>query len=262
MLVDSHAHLDHVKYKDDLDEVIERCRKNKVFVVSCGVNKESNRKVLEISKKYNDVVKAALGMYPFDAVDIQTDEGYLGRKPIKFNVDEELEFIKKNKDKIAAISEVGLDNSIENSKIEEQKKVFLKVIELSEKIGKPLIVHSRKAEQLCVELLESCKHKNIVMHFFSGSMKLVKRIEDNGWNLSIPCNIDRLQHFQLVCEKVNINQLLTETDSPYAPPIGENRNEPIFVEKTIEKISEIKKLDKDEVEKNIFMNFQKLFLKN
>ncbi|MEK6952020.1 MAG: TatD family hydrolase, partial [Nanoarchaeota archaeon] len=137
MLTDCHAHLDHRIYSLDLDKVIERCRKNNVLVISCGVNKESNRKVLEISKKYNDVVKAALGMYPFDSVDIQTDEEYLGRKPVKFNVDEELEFIKKNKDKINAISEVGLDNSIENSKIEEQKKVFLKVIELSEKIKKP-----------------------------------------------------------------------------------------------------------------------------
>jgi len=260
MLVDCHAHLDHLKYLNDLDKVIDRCRENNVVVISSGINKESNRKVLEISEKYKDVVKASLGIYPFDAVGIQADEEYLGRKPVKFDADLELEFIKKNKNKIVSIGECGLDMSINDCKIEEQKKVFLKAIELSEKIKKPLIVHSRKAEVECVEMLESCKHKNIVMHFFSGNMKLVKKIEDNGWKFSIPCSIDRLQHFQLICERVNINQLLTETDSPYAPPIGENRNEPIFVKKTIEKISNIKKLDQDEVEKNIFMNFQRTFL--
>ncbi len=260
MLTDCHSHLDHNRY-NDLDKVIERCRKNKVFVITSGINKESNRKVLDISKKYNDTIKASLGIYPFDAIGIQVDEEYLGRKPMKFDVDLELEFIKKNKNRIVGIGECGLDASIEDCKIEEQKKVFLKVIELSEKIEKPLIVHSRKAEGLCVELLESCKHKNVVMHFFSGNMKLVKKIEDNGWFFSIPCVIDRLQHFQLICERVNINQLLTETDSPYAPPLGKVRNEPIFVKNIVKKISEIKKLDQDEVEKNIFMNFQKLFCK-
>ena len=198
-------------------------------------------------------------MYPFDVIGIQRDDSYSGKIPGKFDVDEEIEFIKKNKNKIAAISEVGLDKSVPEHQIEKQKKVFEKIIELSEKIKKPLIVHSRKAEIDCIEMLESCKHKNIVMHFFSGKFTLVKRIEDNGWFFSIPCNIDRLQHFQLIAEKVNINQLLTETDSPYAPPKGEDRNEPRFVIKTVEQIAKIKKMDSEEVKNNIYMNFQKLF---
>ncbi|MEK6932374.1 MAG: TatD family hydrolase, partial [Nanoarchaeota archaeon] len=262
MLVDVHAHLDHIRFEADLDKVIERCRKNKVTVISAGVNKESNRIVLEIASKYKDVVKASLGMYPFDAIGITRDDNYSGKKSEKFNIDEELEFIKKNKDKIVGISEVGLDKSIEKHQIEKQKKVFLKVIELSEKIKKPLIVHSRKAELECVELLESCRHKNIVMHFFSGNMRLIKRIEDNGWSFSIPCIIDRLQHFQLISERVNINQLLSETDSPYASSLKKERNEPSFVKNVVKIISDIKKLEEEEVRKNIFMNFQKLFLKN
>ena len=261
MLVDVHAHLDHIRFEADLDKVIEKCRKNKVTVITAGVNKESNRRVLDISSKY-DVVYASLGMYPFDAIGISRDDNYSGKKSEKFNVDEELEFIKRNKNKLVGISEVGLDKSIEKHQIEKQKNVFSKVIELSEKIKKPLIVHSRKAELECVEMLESCNHKNIVMHFFSGNMKLVKRIEDNGWSFSIPCSVDRLQHFQLVCERVNVNQLLSETDSPYAPPLRKERNEPSFVKYVVKIISEIKKLEEEEVRKNIFMNFQKLFLKN
>ena len=260
MYTDCHCHLDHRAYLQDLDKVIDNCKKNDIVVISAGINRESNRKVLEISGKYKEVVKAALGMYPFDAIGIHRDDGYSGKIPEKFDVDDELEFIKKNKNKIIAISEVGLDKSLENHHIEKQKEIFEKIIELSEKIKKPLIVHSRKAELECIEMLESCKHKKIVMHFFSGNFKLVKRIEDNGWVFSIPCSIDRLQHFQLICERVNINQLLTETDSPYAPPSGEERNEPLFVKKTVKKIAEIKKLPQEEVEKNIFINFQKTFL--
>ncbi len=261
MYVDVHVHLDHQRYKLDLDKVIDNCRKNNVMVITCGINKESNRKVLEIASKYKDVVKAALGIYPFDAVGIQRDDSYSGKIPEKFDVDEELEFIKKNKDKIVAISEVGMDKSAEDHKIEKQKEIFEKVIELSEKIKKPLVVHSRKAELECIEMLESCKHKKIVMHFFSGNFKLVKKIEDNGWMFSIPCIIDRLRHFQLISEKVNMNQLLTETDAPYAPPKNFEKNEPMFVMNTVKIIAQIKNLKEEEVKNNIFMNFQKIFLK-
>ncbi len=261
MYTDCHCHLDHQSYKLDLDKVVENCRKNDVTVISAGVNKESNRRVLEIASKYPDVVKAALGIYPFDAIGLQTDERYSGKIPTKFDVDKELDFINENKDRIIAISEVGLDKSVPDNQIEKQKENFMKVVELSEKIRKPLIVHSRKAELECIEMLESCKHKNIVMHFFSGNMKLVKRVEDNGWMFSIPCVIDRLQHFQLLVGRVNINQLLTETDSPYAPPKDFDKNEPMFVMKTVKLISEIKKINEQEARKNLFMNFQKIFLR-
>ena len=260
MYVDVHCHLDHVRFKKDLPKVIENCRKNDVIAITCGVNKDSNRRALEIAAKYKDVVKAALGMYPFDAIGIQRDQSYSGSPPSKFNVEDELSFIESNKNKIAAISEIGMDKSVEHHQIEKQMEIFMKIISLSEKIKKPLIVHSRKAELECIEALETCKHKKIIMHFFSGNLKLVKRIEDNGWLISIPTKIDRLQHFQLIAEQVNINQLLTETDSPYAPPSGKKENQPMFVKKTVKKISEIKKLDEDEVKKNIFMNFQRIFL--
>ncbi len=262
MYIDVHAHLDHQKYFGDLDKVVTNCRKNNVIVISAGVNKDSNRKVLEISQKYNDTIKAALGMFPFDALGNSRDTSYSGTIPTKFDVDEELEFIKKNKDKIIAISEVGLDKSIPDHHIEKQKEIFFKIISLSEQIRKPLIVHSREAELECVEALESCNHKNIVMHMFSGNFKLVKRITDNEWNFSIPVKIDRLQHFQSIAQQVSINKLLTETDSPWAPPKNIERNEPMYIIDIIKKISEIKNLNEIDVQKNIFKNFKKLFLKN
>ena len=262
MYVDTHCHLDHVRFIGNLDKVIENCRKHNVTAISCGVNKDSNRRVLEISKKYSDVVKAALGMFPFDAIGIERDSSYLGTMPSKFNHEEEIEFIRSQKHNIVAISEVGLDKSIPDHNIGKQKEIFQKIISLSEKIKKPLIVHSRKAELECIEALETCNHKNIVMHMFSGNFKLVKRIEDNGWLISIPVRIEVLQHFQSIVEKVNINQLLTETDSPWAPLKNIERNEPMYVSYTVKKISEIKKLDEGEVKKIIFMNFKKIFLKN
>ena len=262
MYIDCHCHLDNLRIYQDLDKVIENCRRNNVIAISAGVNKDSNRKVLEIGKKYPDVVKAALGMFPFDAIGLERNIEYSGKMPTKFDPDEEIEFIRKNKGSIIAISEVGLDKSIPNHQIEKQQKIFQKIISLSEKIKKPLIVHSRKAELECIEALETCKHKNIVMHMFSGNFKLVKRIEENGWLFSIPVKIEVLQHFQALVEKVNISQLLTETDSPWAPLKNVERNEPMYVQNTVKKISEIKKLDEIETKKNIFMNFKRVFQQN
>lgn len=259
MYVDIHAHLDHSKFFGDLDKVIERCRKEKVIVITSGVNTGTNRKALEIAEKYSDVVRVSLGLYPIDALAVEMKSGEFPRTIEVVDVDKELEFIKKNKNKIIAIGEAGLDLA-HIGKIEEQKKTFLKVIELAEKIKKPLIVHSRKAEREAVEVLESSKLKKVVMHCFCGRLNLVKKIEDNGWMLSIPPIIFKSQQFQLIAERVNVNQLLTETDAPYLAPPGEDRNEPIFVKKTVEKIAEIKKMDKEEVKKNIFMNYQKMFL--
>ena len=64
MLIDIHAHLDLKYFENDLDNVLERAKKNNVkLIINNGLNPESNRKTLELSKKY-EIIKAALGIYP------------------------------------------------------------------------------------------------------------------------------------------------------------------------------------------------------
>ncbi len=101
--------------------------------------------------------------------------------------------------------------------------------------------------------------KKVVLHCFSGNKKLIKHAADNGWNFSIPPVIVRLQHFQMMAEIININQLLTETDAPYLSPYPGKTNEPAYVAETIKKIAEIKGFEQEEVANNIFMNFQRIF---
>lgn len=262
MLVDVHAHLAHSRY-GNVEEVIERCRRNKVIVVNNGLNPKTNRSCLELAKRHPDVIRAALGIYPIDALNLSDPESFgIERELERVDLDKEIEFIKKNKKDVSAIGEVGMDYKFVKDRNKEQADNLMKFVELAEKLKVPLIVHSRGAERDVIDLLESAKTKKIIMHFFSGNMKLVSRIENNGWFISIPCVIDRNQQYQLIAERVNINQLFTETDAPYAPPSGEEINEPAFVKNTIKIIAKIKKMNEEEVENNIFMNFQKTFLKN
>jgi TatD DNase family protein len=262
LLVDIHAHLDHDKFKPDLDKVIERAKKAGVkHIITSGVNSATNRLILKIADKY-DIVHPSFGLYPIDALakEVELGEAPGFARDIKpIDVDQELEWIRKNKDKCVAIGEVGLDYKFGEKHKAKQKEVFQKVIETAEKIKKPIIVHSRKAEFDIIDMLESSKIKHIILHCFCGRKHLVKKAADNGWNFSIPPIIVRLQQFQIMAEMVNINQLLTETDCPYLSPYPGKRNEPAFVIETIKKIAEIKGFTAEETANNIFMNYKRIF---
>src|SRR3989338_3273201 len=115
MLIDIHSHLDHFYFKDDLAKVIDNARKAGVKVIlTAGINPETNRKALEIAGKY-DIVKPCLGIYPVQTLQKEMEAAGYPLKAIKFDIDEEFEFIKKNRKNIAAIGEVGLDYSMGES---------------------------------------------------------------------------------------------------------------------------------------------------
>ena len=246
MLVDVHCHLDHDYFKDKLDVVIRRAKKAEVkVIIAAGTNPASNRTVLELAEKY-DIVKASLGAYPLEIL-----EG-------KFDLDEEIAFIEGQKDKIIALSEVGMDFKVVKDKNEEQMQHFEKIIALAERIQKPLIVHSRSAEKECIDLLEKVKVP-VVMHSFGGNKKLMALAAEKGFYFSIPPVITRLQHFETLVGLVNINQLLTETDAPWLGPTREGMNEPAFVAEAVEKIAALKQFTVEETTKNIYLNYTQVF---
>ncbi len=249
MLIDCHAHLDDMQFSKDLDEVIERAEKNHIiYIINNGVNPNSNRKTLELSKKYK-IVKPALGFHPTDSEKFSDNI-----------VDKEIEFIKKNKNKIFAIGEVGLDYYWKHNE-KRQKQIFIKFIELSEKTKLPLIIHSRKAEKDVIYLLESSKVKNVILHCFEGNKALIKKADEKNFKLSIPPSAVRSDYFKSVIKNISFQNILTETDSPYLSAIKNERNEPSQVKHTIKLISEIKKITVEETEKIIFMNFKIFFRK-
>ncbi|MBU2576739.1 MAG: TatD family hydrolase [Nanoarchaeota archaeon] len=199
----------------------------------------------------------------------------------KFDVDEELAWIEENADKCVAIGEIGLDynsysrparNSVpselgtspevpdSSGKMrEKQKEVFRKVLKLAKKIDKPVVIHSRKAEEDAIDILEELKMKAVIMHCFNGKKSLIKRGVDNGWFFSVPPVIARLEHFKMLVEMVPLEQLLTETDAPYLSPVAGERNESANVVVTIGEIAKIKGLGEDEVAEQIFNNVKNLF---
>lgn len=255
--VDIHAHLDFFDAKE-IETLVNNAKANKIsHIVASGMNYKTNRFALEVSKKY-DMIKPAIGLYPIDSDDTLSVEEYENAINSDF-VAEELKFIEKNKNEIIAISEIGMDYKYCKDK-ELQKKIFTDQLELAEKLKKPVVIHSRKAEEEVIDILETTKLKNIVMHCFCGKKKFLKRGADNRYFFSVPVNVVKSTQFQMLVEEVRIGQLLTETDAPFLGLDKEIKNEPANVIHTVKKIAEIKKMDNEETANNIFYNFQRTFL--
>ncbi len=263
-LVDVHCHLNHQKFVGKIDEVLKNAEKVgvKAIVVS-GVNTAANREVLELSKKY-PLIKASLGIYPIDALGLAADETGLPRQIGKINLDQEFKFMEEHQDEFVSIGEIGMDFhwADKEKTLKQQSENFRKIIQFAKKIKKPIVIHSRKAELECIDILEEELPNNetpVDLHCFSGRKHLIKRAAKLGYYFSIPPNIVKAQNFQIIAEIVPLTQLLTETDAPWLSPFPDKVNEPAYVRETIKKIAEIKKLTENEVADQIWKNYQKVF---
>lgn len=249
MFIDLHCHMDIL---ENIPKVIENARESGIKkIVTTGICPDSNRKALELAETY-DIVEASLGVYPWDALEFEKGE------KLDFNIEDEIEFIRKNRDKIVAIGEVGLDyknGAADNG----QRRQFRQMVELAKELEKPIIIHSRKGEQDAIEILEEYEMKNVVMHCFAGKKKLLKKARDNGWYFTVPTSVVRAEQFQILVQEVLLSRMFGETDSPFMSPHRDYWNEPAFVVESYKKIAEIKGLDVEEVKNNVFLNWQRLF---
>lgn len=242
-MIDIHSHMDICK---DYESMIEKA--HNIKILTCGIDINSNRKALEIAKN-NKNVFACLGIYPIDALQLSDDE-----------IAREIKFIRQNKENIVAIGEVGMDLKEDSLKtIKRQEEILKQFVHLAKDMNIPVIIHSRKAEFETIELLEKIGYNNILMHCFSGKIKLVERIVKNKWCLSIPTSVKNSAQFQEMIKITPIEQLFCETDSPFLHPDKKFPNEPANVIESYKKIAEIKGLSLKEVEKKIEENYKRLF---
>ncbi len=245
MIIDLHCHLDILK---DIDGAIKRAEQAGVTkIVASGIDEASNRKVIELSETYA-MVEASLGVYP----DVHLDTGR------KANVEKEIGFIEKNKDKIVAVGEIGLDFKNVESK-DNQYKTFHSMLELACRLKKPVILHTRKAEAEVIDVIESYPGIKKVMHCFSGKKKQAARAYELGCYFTIPTSIVRSEQFQDLAKDIPLSRLFCETDSPFLSPFKEKPNEPAFVVESLNMIAKIKGITAEEAKKAMFMNYQRVF---
>ncbi len=254
MIADSHCHLDFPKIYDNLTEVIKRAEYNKIkYLLTICTTLKSFDKIKLIVSKYKNIY-GTFGIHPHEAEHHkQIDSNFI------------LKTIKSNK-KIVGIGETGLDFYYSHSSKKVQINSFIEHISAASQLNIPLIVHSRSAEKETYEILKSEKKNSnlkVLIHCFTGSKDFAKKIIDLNFYISVSGIITFKKSSELAdtVSSIPIGNLLVETDSPYlAPePYRGKDNEPSYIIKTVEKLSQIKKLPRESIVSATTNNFLKLF---
>ena len=207
-------------------------------------------KLLEIIKK-DEMIFGTFGIHPHET---NTDQ---------LSKDEIVDKI-KTKDKIIGVGETGLDFYYNNSDKDKQIKSFQNHIDAAVELNMPLIVHSRNAETETYEILKNSDSSlKILMHCFTGSLPFaLKLMELNTYfSASGIITFKKSTELQNTFKELPLERLLIETDSPFlAPePMRGKKNEPSFVRYTLNKLSELKSIDFDKLDKITTDNFNRLF---
>jgi len=256
--IDIHAHLTHEKFTADLEQVILGAETAGLgHIVVNGLEPESNRQVLEMASKHS-IVKAALGIYPIDAINHIVKDS-LPFTVGQFNVDDEIAFIRAQAKagQISAIGECGLDGYwVGEETYAEQERVFLQLIEVALDYDLPLIIHTRKLEARSMEILRHHQVERVDFHCFGGKVKLaLKGANDNGWWFSIPANARKNEAFTKMLRELPQERILTETDCPYLGPEREQRNEPKNVVTTVNYLAELRGWEPAEAKQLVWDNY-------
>lgn len=250
-LVDTHSHIDMPDFDADLATVIENSTAagvKKIIIPSVDVN--SFEKVITISNKYDEVY-CALGVHPSEA-----------KKAKDEDFEKIMELAKTSK--TVAIGECGLDYYWDKTFIEEQKKVFVKQIEIANVLKKPLIVHDREAHKDTYDILVSeVKDIPVVMHCFSGSLEFANECIKKGFYIALGgvVTFKNAKKAHEIATQIPLEYLLLETDAPYLTPepYRGKRNEPAYVKFVAQKIAELRGCSLEEISTQTTTNARKVF---
>ena len=252
MLIDTHCHLDFKDFDNDRELVIRRAKEEGIAsIINVGSSLEGTKKSIELAEK-NDFIFAAAGIHPHEADNIK---------------DADLESFKNcfSSKKIVAIGEIGLDYYRNLSSKDNQKKLFIKLLQEAINRNLPVIIHNRDAHEDVMFILKDVMGLSIkgVMHCFSGDEKLLGECLDLGLFISFTCNLTFKNAGKLreVAKLVPVDRILIETDAPFLAPqaFRGRRNEPSYVKYLADELARIKKISIDEISRLTTDNAKKLF---
>lgn len=247
MFTDTHCHL-YGEYYDDLENIFQKMKSNQINrVINNGCDNLSNKEVLSLVNK-KDFIYGALGIHP-ESADHYTQE--------------DINFIKNHihDERIIAIGEIGLDYHYGKENKKKQIELFEKQLALAESVDKPVIIHSRDATQDTINILKKYNVRGVI-HSFSGSYETACIYIKMGFLLGINgvitfknCNLKD------VIAKVDLRNLVLETDSPYLTPVPYRgkRNDPSHIMDIARFVADLKNVDLNELSLVTNANIARVF---
>lgn len=246
-MIDSHSHLDQIS---DINGVVSRAQTVGITaILSVGVNIESNKKTLQLSKRYPGFIFSCLGIHPGE---IQ-----------KIDVTETIFHIKENLSKCIGIGEIGLDYSQKSTRLKEkrseQRKIYIELLNIAKQFSLPVSIHSRAAYKDAFSLLKEYGPDKAVFHWYDGPNHVLKEILNEGYFVSATPAATYSKGLINVLSNTPLEQIIVETDSPVYLRKYNRISEPSDLTISIKSLAEIKSMSLHKVAKITSLNTQKLF---
>ena len=241
-MIDTHCHIDCC---EDVEDIINNFEG---IIITSGYDDKSNIKVIDLVNKYPNVY------------------GTLGIHPEEVDNDYNLDIVINNLDnpKIVGIGEIGLDYHYSKQNIDKQKELFIKQLEIANTYNLPIVVHCRDAIEDTYNILKNYNLKGSI-HCFSSSLEMARKFIDLGYKIGVGGVITFKNGKKLreVVDGISINDILTETDSPYLSPepFRGKENNPSNVYYVVKEIVSIKGISSEEVENIIMKSAKEVFIK-
>ncbi|MDE3173590.1 MAG: TatD family hydrolase [Gemmatimonadota bacterium] len=228
--VDSHAHLADPAFDDDRAAVIERARLTGArAVVVIGESLAAAARARALAAAHPGFLWHTAGVHPHDAAAFDpiadpariADECRLGA---------------------VAIGECGLDYHYDHSPRDEQRRAFGAQLALARDLGRPVVVHTREAEDDTRAMVEEAGAGGVrgVLHCFTGSHRLAETALAVGWYVSFSGVVTfKKWDDDALVRLVPDDRLLVESDAPYLAPVPHRgkRNEPAWVSLTLARVA-------------------------
>lgn len=226
--VDAHVHLSDPDFKKELPHIFAFLNRGDVLLLSNSMDLPSSMRNLQLARLLDGNLLPFVGIHPW----------CINRA----DVNEFEQFVTKEEKRIAGIGEVGLDgkNASTDDAHSRQLEVFRRMLELAEKLGRPISVHSRASQKEVISLLPSYRIRSVLLHWFSGDFIQLKRAADRGYYVSYGPTIIYSKRSMALAERTAKEFILTETDGPVRYSCFGNRAaSPIFLPSVVFALSSV-----------------------
>lgn len=247
-MIDSHTHLDSCAPAND--ELVGNARAAGVRrILTVGLDVESSRRALVAAETFGEVF-VAVGWHP-NSADGYDDAAGAGLRELARHPG------------CVAIGETGLDYYRDSARPDAQRVAFLDQIAIARETAKPLVIHTRAADDDTIATLrEHADGLTVIIHCFSMPDRL-RECLDAGWMISFAGNVTYPKNADLAAaaERVPDDRLLVETDAPYLTPQSRRRerNQPAYVTETARFVAERRGQSSQQLDAIVTANAERIF---
>ncbi|RYG46470.1 MAG: TatD family deoxyribonuclease [Chitinophagaceae bacterium] len=251
-LIDTHAHLYSSQFNGDRAAMLQRALEAGLSkVLLPAIDSTTHEAMLKLEEENPGFCLAMMGMHPCSVKEdyekeLAIIEGHLARRS----------FI--------GVGEIGLDFYWDLTFKEQQFKAFHHQVELALQYKLPIAIHSRNANDECIQVVDSHQKGDLkgVFHCFSGTVEQARQMIDLGFYLGIGGVLTfKNGGLDKVLAEIDISHLVLETDAPYLAPVPfrGKRNESSYLTYVAQKLADLKQTSVEEIVEQTSRNAQNLF---